>query len=57
MGSPFHLGPVHFQDLNCSGNESRLEECNFNSTISDDCTNRMNTAGVECTLSSKFSEK
>ena len=56
MGRPFS-GPVRIQDLNCSGSESRLEECSFNSTISDDCTSPLNTAGVECTLTSKYCEK
>jgi len=54
MGTPFLTGPVHLQDLNCSGDESRLEECNFNSRITGDCMNRSNTAGVECSLAGKF---
>ena len=54
VGRPFFAGPVHLQELNCSGNESRLEECNFNLNISDACMDRVNTAGVECTLTSKL---
>ena len=42
------LVPVHVQDLNCTGTESSLQECQFDTSISNFCMNQSNTAGVEC---------
>ena len=48
------LVPVHVQDLNCTGTESTLQECQFDTSISNFCMNQSNTAGVECYFQGKI---
>ena len=43
-----YRGPINYQDVQCSGNESSLSFCN-RSLISDpSCTNTSRIAGVQC---------
>ena len=49
----FTFIPVHVQDLNCVGTESRLQDCQLSTDISSFCITCLHIALVECNLQCK----
>ena len=47
------LIPFVVQDLDCSGNESSLRDCEFSTNINSSCSDQFSTASVQCTIQGK----
>ena len=47
------VGLLTVQDVNCTGSELGLQECQYRADMDDFCSNVSNTAIVECTVQSK----